>query len=119
MKYFKYTSLILVTIWVVFYSESKAENYNYALATNKLYNQSRIDYFAINAKIIKNNKDIEFYRSRKLNLMSKQDFNSKSYQEYSSIIQNRTRENETLLLKKNSLQYKNFKIKPEEYFIQK
>jgi hypothetical protein len=62
----------------------------------------------------KNNQDIEFYRSRRLEAMSDGDFKSEKYNRLSSIIQDRIRLNERLSLQKNSLSYSDFKIKNKE-----
>ena len=116
MNYFKYISIILVTIWVIFYSECKAEDFRKTVYLNSLtsYNQSRVKYFNIAAQMKKNNQDIEFYRSRRLEAMSNGDFNSEKYNRLSSIILDRSRNNERLALQKNTLSYKDFKISNKE-----
>ena len=116
MNYFKYISVILVTIWVIFYSECKAEDFSKKVYLNSLtsYNQSRVKYFNITAQMKKNNQDIEFYRSRRLEAMSSGDFNSEKYNRLSSIILDRSRNNEKLALQKNTLSYKDFKISNKE-----
>lgn len=116
MNYFKYISIILVTIWVIFYSECKAEDFSKTVYLNSLtsYNQSRVKYFNIAAQMKKNNQDIEFYRSRRLEAMSNGDFKSEKYNRLSSIILDRSKNNERLALQKNTLSYKDFKISNKE-----
>jgi len=97
MRYFKYITIILVTIWVVFCSNSNAEDFQSAD-----YNRSRMTYFQTKAQIERDQKDIYHYKAQKLALMSNGDFKSEKFKRISSSLNKKERNVERLRAIKNN-----------------
>jgi hypothetical protein len=97
MRYFKYITIILVTIWVIFCSNSNAQDFQ-----SNDYNKSRMTYFQTKAKIERYQKDIYHYKAQKLALMSNGDFKSKTFKRISSSLEKRERDVARLQIIKNN-----------------
>lgn len=122
MKIFKYISIILVTIWVVFYSnDSRAEDlvykHNGIIMDNYDNNELKARYFHTVHQIERKKNDINFYRNRRLELMRKGDFSSEAYNRLSTLIKTSEYDKRNMENTKNSLGV-TYKVRPEAKYLE-
>ncbi|NBP01171.1 MAG: hypothetical protein EBU90_13740 [Proteobacteria bacterium] len=120
MKIIKYTSIALVALWVVMYNEARSEDLIYnpsgIIKSNYDNNELKSKYFNLQARLNKSQKDINFYRNRRLEIMSTGDFDSQKYKRLSSLISQKEFEIDNLTRRKRSLGVTYF-VKPEAKYL--
>lgn len=122
MKIFKYISIALVTIWVVFYTpSSRAEDLIYKpngiIKNNYDNNELKSKYFYTVHQIERSQNDINFYRNRRLALMRQGDFDSESYKRLSSLIKKSEYNKRDMENKKNALGV-TYRVRPESKYLE-